>query len=285
MKRCDPVIRLYGSHNLKMGTIHPNAVVHENAQLADDVSVGPNCVVSAGARIGSGTTLMANVVIEPDVVIGTDNLFFPGSVMGATPQILGCGPDAETGRLVIGNRNTFREHVTVHRSMSPEGITLVGDENLLMIGAHVGHDCILEDKLVITNGVHMAGHCKLETGGWVSGLVGMHQFVTLGKWCYIAGHSTVGRDVPPYMTVAGNYPSKVRGINDRGVQRAGLGDARLKSLRKAQRQLYRKGGSLIENAKRMEEQEGLDPAVHEITDFIARSATHRFGRYLELFRQ
>ncbi len=284
-KKSDSAARLSVCNDLKMEIIHPSAVVHESAQLANDVSVGPYCVVGARARIGSDTTLMAHVVIEPDVVIGTDNLFFPGSVMGATPQILGCGPDAETGRLVIGNRNTFREHVTVHRSMSPEGITLVGDENLLMIGAHVGHDCILEDKLVITNGVHMGGHCKLETGGWISGMVGIHQFVTLGKWCYIAGLSTVSRDVPPYLTVGGNYPSRVRGINDRGVQRAGLGDAGLKSLQKAQRQLYRNGGSLIENAKHLEAQEGLDPAVREITGFISRSATHRFGRYLELFRQ
>lgn len=272
------------SNGLKIASIHPNAVVHESAQLADDVSVGPYCVVGAGVRIGSGTTLMAHVVIEPDVVIGRDNLFFPGSVMGAMPQILGWGLDAETGRLVIGSGNTFREHVTVHRSMSPDGITLLGDENLLMVGAHVGHDCILEDKLVITNGVHMGGHCKLETGGWVSGMVGIHQFVTLGKWCYIAGHSTVSRDVPPYMTVSGNYPSRVRGLNDRGVQRAGLGDAQSKNLQEAQRKLYRNGGTLVENAKRLEKQEGLDPAVYDITEFIARSAKHRFGRYRELFR-
>ena len=284
-KKFDAVVRVSVCNHLKMENIHPSAVVHESVQLADGVSMGPHCVVSAGVRIGAGTTLMANVVIEPDVVIGRDNLFFPGTVMGAMPQILGCGPNAEAGRLVIGCGNTFRENVTVHRSMSPDGATLLGDENLLMVGSHVGHDCILEDKLVITNGVHMGGHCKLETGGWISGMVGIHQFVTLGKWCFIAGHSTVSRDVPPYMTVSGNYPCKVRGINDRGVQRAGLGDTRLKSLQKAQRQLYRDGGTLIENAKHMEQQEGLDPAVVDITDFIARSAQHRFGRYLELFRQ
>ncbi len=267
-----------------MATIHPSAVIDADVQLADDVSIGPNCVVEKGVRIGAGTILMANCVIEKDVVIGKNNHFYPACCIGIMPQILGWGPDTETGKLVIGDNNTFRENVTVHRSMLTDSKTEIGNDNLLMMGVHIAHDCILEDKLVITNLVQLGGHCRLETGAWISGICGLHQFVTVGKWCYIAGQTAVPRDVVPYLMLSGSYPSKVRGVNDRGVRRAGLGDDDLKNIFRAYKQLYRGEGTVLENARKLSAEENPQGPVREMIDAIENSSQHRYGRYREQFR-
>ncbi|MCX5636567.1 MAG: acyl-[acyl-carrier-protein]--UDP-N-acetylglucosamine O-acyltransferase, partial [Planctomycetota bacterium] len=134
-----------------MTTIHPSAVVGKGAQLAPDVVIGPGCVIDGAVSIGPGTALDANVVIEGNVRIGKNNCFFPNCTLGCRPQILALGSDARIGGLVIGDGNTFREQVTIHPSMHPDGVTKVGNDNFIMVGAHVGHDCILEDKIVMSN--------------------------------------------------------------------------------------------------------------------------------------
>jgi len=268
-----------------MARIHPSAVIDADAHLADDVVVGPNCVIGKETQIGSGCTLAANVVIESGVVIGRNNHFYPHVAVGTLPQILGWGPDADAGGLVIGDNNTFREQVTLHRSMYPGEVTQIGSENLLMVGVHIGHDCVLEDKLVLTNLTQLSGHCKLETGVWISGLVGLHQFVTIGRWCYVAGHSTVIRDVPPFLVVSGNYPMRVRGVNGRGLRRAGFSETQQAAICRAYHQLYRcRQGSLLERARRMEQEDHWDENVRAMVENIKRSSQHRFGRHLELHR-
>jgi UDP-N-acetylglucosamine acyltransferase len=162
-----------------------------------------------------------------------------------------------------------------------------------MVGAHVGHDCILEDKIVMSNYVQISGHCKIETGVWLSGIVGLHQFVSLGKWCYAAGLAGINRDVPPFLIVSGHYPPKVRGVNKRGLVRAGLSEQQQQKIMEAYRKLYRQGGTLLENAKAMyreasltgEQEDGLDENVRAMLDSIIKSGEQRFGRYLEKFRE
>ncbi|MCK5172677.1 MAG: acyl-[acyl-carrier-protein]--UDP-N-acetylglucosamine O-acyltransferase, partial [Planctomycetes bacterium] len=188
-----------------MNKIHPNAVIDKSAQLAEDVIVGPNCVIDSGVNIGGGTTLGANVVIGKDVKIGQKNQFFANCVIGGKPQLLSLGDDDQIGGLVIGDNNIVREQVTIHPSIYPDKFTEIGNENLLMIGVHIGHDCVLEDKIVLSNYVQLSGHCKIETGVWISGLVAVHQFVTFGKWCYAAGFAGVNQDVPPFVIISGHY--------------------------------------------------------------------------------
>lgn len=264
--------------------VHPSAVVHKDVQLGQDVTVGPNCVVESGVSIDSGTVLGANVVIEKDVRIGKNNHFYPNCVVGGLPQLLDLGSDAETGGLMIGNQNTFREQVTIHRSIHPGKLTEIGNDNFLMVCAHVGHDCVLEDKIVMTNYVQLGGHCKVETGAWFSGLSGAHQFVTVGKWCYAAAHTTIIRDVPPFLIVSGSYPMRVRGVNTRGLKRAGLSQQQQQRIYDAYSKLYRHGGTLLENAKALAQQDGLDENARAMIDAISKSSQHRFGRYLETFR-
>jgi UDP-N-acetylglucosamine acyltransferase len=267
-----------------MTRVHRRAVVHKDAQLADSVIVGPNCVIDSGVSIDEGTMLDANVVIGENVKIGKNNHFFANCAIGGRPQILGLDLDKKIGGLVIGDRNIVREQVTIHPSIYQDRLTTIGNDNLLMIGAHIGHDCILEDKIVMSNYVQISGHCKIETGVWLSGMVGLHQFVTMGKWCYAAGLSGINRDVPPFLTVSGHYPLKVRGVNKRGLKRAGLTEEQQQQVIDAYRKLYRKGGALLENAKALAQEDGLDENVQAMVDMIIRSSQHQFGRYLEKFR-
>jgi UDP-N-acetylglucosamine acyltransferase len=267
-----------------MSRIHSSAVIHKNAQLDEDVTVGPNCVIESGVNIGSGTVLEPNVLINKDVEIGRGNHFFANCVIGGSPQILGADPDIEIGRLVIGDCNSIREQVTIHPSMYSGKVTKIGNDNLLMIGVHIGHDCVIEDKTVMSNYVQISGHCEIGTGVWFSGMVLLHQFITVGKWCYAAGLAGINHDVPPFMIVSGHYPPKVRGVNKRGMQRAGLNDQQQKNIFKAYKILYRNDGPLLEKAETLSAEDWIDDNVKAIIGSIKKSSEQRYGRHLEQFR-
>lgn len=265
--------------------IHPSAVVDKDAQLSQEVTIGPHCVISSRVSIGEGSVLDANVVINHNVQIGQGNHFYAHCVIGGRPQILGLSPEQRIGGLVIGDNNIFREQVTIHPSIHQDRCTRVGSDNLLMIGVHIGHDCVLEDKIVMSNYVQVSGHCKIETGAWLSGLVVLHQFVTLGKWCYAAGLAGINKDIPPFLIVSGHYPPRVRGVNKRGMNRAGLSRQQQERIVWAYKRLYRQGGTLLENARALAQQDGVDENVQAMIDMITKSSEHRFGRYLERFRR
>jgi len=264
--------------------IHPSAVVDKDVKLANDVVIGPNCVIKKGVLIGAGTKIGPNVVIGKDVKIGEKNEIFSNCIIGGRPQVLGLEADTKTGGLVIGNRNTIREQVTIHPSMYPDKCTSIGDDNLIMIGVHIGHDCVIEDKTVMSNFVQISGHCKIGTGVWFSGMVLLHQFITVGKWCYAAGLAGINHDVPPFLIVSGHYPPVIRGVNKRGLERAGISENSQKQIIAAYKKLYRGDGSLLEKAKQMTDKDNLDENVKAMVDAVIKSGQHRFGRYLEQFR-
>jgi UDP-N-acetylglucosamine acyltransferase len=137
----------------------------------------------------------------------------------------------------------------------------------------------------MSNYTQISGHCRIETGVWLSGMVLLHQFVTVGKWCYAAGLSGINKDIPPFLTVSGHYPPRVRGVNKRGLRRAGLSKEQQQQIIEAYRKLYRQEGTLLENAKALEQEDGLDENVRAMVDMILRSSQHPFGRYLEKFRE
>jgi len=264
--------------------VHPSSVVDGSVELSDGVIIGPNCVVESGVSIGCGTRLDANVVVGRNVEIGRNNWLFSNCVIGGMPQVLSFDHDSEYGRIVIGDNNTIREQVTIHPSMTPERFTRVGNENLIMIGVHIGHDCVVEDKVVLSNFVQVSGHCRIRTGVWFSGMVLLHQFVTIGRWCYAAGLTGINHDVPPFVMVSGHYPPRVRGVNKRGLDRAGMSGQEQGRILDAFKKLYRSGGPLLENARALAEEDGLDENVREMVEVIMNSSKHRFGRYLETFR-
>jgi UDP-N-acetylglucosamine acyltransferase len=267
-----------------MANIHPTAIVSKKAQLAPDVVIGPYCVVDEDVAIGAGTILEAHVIVYRGVQIGSGNRIFPNSVIGGVPQILGLQSNVKMGRLVIGDRNMIREGVTIHPSKYEGQATTIGNNNLLMIGTHIGHDCVIADNIVLSNLVQIAGHVHIESGAWLAGLAASHQFVTIGGWSFIAGQTGLSRDVPPFLIVSGQHPPKVRGINKRGLRRAGLNEQQQERIHNAYHQLYRQGGTLLANAKSLAAQDGLDGNVRAMVDSIFKSCQHRFGRYREVLR-
>ena len=268
-----------------MAQIHPSAVVDKSVELADGVVIGPNCVIEEADSIGADTVLDANVVIGKNVKVGRNNRFYANCVIGRAPQMLGMDESKQTGGLVIGDNNVIREQVTIHPSRYPDGCTRLGSDNLVMVGVHIGHDCILEDKMVLSNYAQISGHCYIQTGVWLSGLVAVHQFVTIGKWSYAAGLAGINHDVPPFVIVSGHYPPRVRAVNKRRLKAAGLSEQEQEKICEAFRKLYRRGGTLLENAKALAEQDGLDKNVRDMVDVIIKGSQHRYGRYREQFRR
>jgi len=270
-----------------MANIHPTAVIDADVQLADDVTVGPFCVIEKGVSIGSGTILANNVVIGANTVIGKKNQFYSHTAIGLMPQVLGWGMDTEIGGLVIGDGNAFREQTSVHRSMYPDSVTRIGSNSLFMVSTHIGHDCVVGDQVVLTNLVALAGHCHLEDGVWISGLVGVHQFVTMGRWSYVAGHTSVARDVTPFVMLSGSYPTHIRSINIRGMQRGGYTQEQQDAVLKAYGRLYGKkqDGTLLATARAMAQEEDVDDVVRLMLDNIENASQHRYGRYLETTRR
>jgi UDP-N-acetylglucosamine acyltransferase len=264
--------------------VHPSAVVDKEAQLGPNITIGPGCVIEKAVTIGAGTILDANVIVRKEVTIGKNNHSFPNCVVGGRPQMLNMGPDGAYGGLVMGDGNVIREQVTIHPSIREGEYTRIGNDNFLMIGVHIGHDCILEDKIVMSNYAQISGHCKIETGVWLSGMVLLHQFVTLGKWCYAAGLAGINHDVPPFLIVSGHYPSRVRGVNKRGLGRGGFSEEQQQHIIEAYEKLYRRKGTLLASAKALAQEDGLDENVRAMIDTITKSSKHRFGRYLETFR-
>jgi len=270
-----------------LAQIAPTAIIDKSAQLGDGVRVGPGCVIERDVRIGDECELVANVLVCQGTRMGSGNLMGAGCVLGEAPQIKGV-PRSASGELVIGEGNTFREYVTIHRGSSyGGGKTVVGDHNYLMAQCHLGHDVEMEDHVLMANLSNIAGHCRIESYAWLCAYTGAHQFVTIGRYAYAAGYSAIGRDAPPYMKVAGDSPSRVRSLNLTGLSRAGLGKESLVALRGAFGVLYRrrKGQTLGEAVAALDAEPGLDEHVRYLVDFLKRSAQDRFGRYRELARK
>lgn len=264
--------------------IHPTAVIASTAQIGPNVTVGPYTVIDEGAVIGDNTQLDTHVVIGKNTRMGKNNRILAGAVIGRPPQILGFDDNTRIGGLTIGDNNIIREYVTIHPSMFPDENTIVGNNNLLMINVHLGHDCVLEDKIVISNCTQVSGHCKVETGAWLSGMVAIHQFVTIGQWCYAAGYAGINHDVPPFVIVSGHYPVEIRAINKRGLGRAGLSEEESSAVFSAFKYIWRNDGPVLERVKELAEKDDLEAPVRMMVDSMLNSSKQRYGRHLELFR-
>ena len=221
-----------------MASIHPTAVVDSGAEIAADVSIGPFCVVEAGAFIGEGCRLASHVVIKAGTRLGRDNSVSEAAILGGRPQHLRAGE--QVGKLRIGESNSIREHVTIHCGLGKDDWTEVGNHNLIMVNAHIAHDCHIGNHLVLTNNVMIAGHVSVGDRAYVSGAVGIHQFCRIGQLAMVGGQAHLNRDVPPFVTVDG-LSSHVVGLNMIGLRRNGFGESDIQQLKAAYRVIYRSG--------------------------------------------
>ncbi|MGJ8673169.1 acyl-ACP--UDP-N-acetylglucosamine O-acyltransferase [Rubritalea sp.] len=222
--------------------VHPTAVISEKASIGNDVLIGPYCVIGDNVTIGDRCELKSHVVIDGITEIGEDNAFFAFSAIGQQTQDLKYKGDPTY--LKIGDRNTFRENVTIHRSTVTETPTTIGDDNNFLAYSHVAHDCVVGNHCIFSNNATIGGHVIVEDYVIISGLSGVHQFCRLGAHSLIGGCTKIVQDVAPFVIVDGS-PAAVRSINQVGLQRRGFTDQDIAYLRRAYKRLFLKKNTNI----------------------------------------
>lgn len=213
--------------------IHPTAIIDPGAELGEGVEVGPYAIVGAQVRIGKRARLLAHAVVLGPCQMGEDNVVHSFAVVGGAPQDKRAG--GEEGSLIVGHKNVFREHVTVHRGTQGRP-TRIGDENLFMVGTHVAHDVVVGSSVIFANGVMLAGHVQVEDHVTFGGAAAVAQRVRVGESAFVAGGSMVERDVPPFVVVQGDR-ARIRALNKVGLVRRGFTEDEIASLSRALRSL------------------------------------------------
>jgi UDP-N-acetylglucosamine acyltransferase len=256
--------------------VHPTAVIDPAADIGESVEAGPFVVVEGDVRVGAGCVLRAGAHLVGPLTMGCQNSVFSYAVLGERPQHLHY--QGEPARLVIGDYNVIREHVTIHRGTAATGETRVGSHNFLMANCHVAHDCRVGDHCILANGALLAGHCTLENNVYMSGNSAIHQFVRIGRLALLSGVSASTKDIPPFVIQRRiNY---VVGVNVIGMRRAGIPNRGIDAVRKAFHVLYREGHLLPVALAKIERELGESPEVAEMVAFIrasTRGITLSFG--------
>ena len=214
--------------------IHPTAIVHENAQVHDSAEVGPYAIIDEHVTLGADCELGPHVHLTGHTTISSGNRFHTGCVIGDAPQDVKY--NGEPTRLIIGDGNTFREHVTIHRSNSLDEETQIGSENFFMANSHVGHNSVVGNKAILANGALVGGHAMIGDGAFLSGNAVVHQFCRVGSLAMMQGCSGVSLDLPPFTIVRGI--NGMCGLNSVGLKRAGFAAEERRELKQAYPALF-----------------------------------------------
>ncbi len=249
--------------------IHKTAIVDPNAELGKEVTVGPYSIIGPKVKIGANTRIDSHVIIKGPTEIGERCTIFPFASIGDIPQDLKF-KGGET-KLIIGNDNIIREYVTINRGTEEGGgVTVIGDHNFFMAYAHIAHDCIINNHVIMANGATLAGHIEIEDHAIIGGLVAIHQFVKIGRNSFIGGCSAVPQDVPPFCLAVGNR-ARLYGLNLTGLKRNNFTNQTIKRLKDAYRILFRSGLTLNEAIKQIQQKITDSPEVNHLIEFIKKS--------------
>ena len=250
--------------------IHPTATVHPKAILGSAVEVGPYSIIGADVRVGDGTKIEAHCLIAGWTTIGKENHIHHGVTIGTTPQDFKY--KGEKGEIIIGNNNIIREFVTIHLP-SGGGQTIIGNENFIMVHAHVPHNCKIGNQVVVGGYVGLAGYTEIEDQVIIGGLAGVHQFVRIGRLTMVGAQSKVTQDIPPFMLVEGN-PAQVRGVNSIGLQRRGISQESQTEIKKAFKLIYESGHNTSQAAKEIKKRLRPLPEIESLVSFLEKES-HR----------
>lgn len=245
--------------------IHPSAIVHPKAKLAEDVEIGPFSIIGENVEIGAGTKIMSSVVIDGWTTIGCRNRIYPGVTIGMAPQ--DNGYKGERAFVRIGDDNEIREYVTIHRAANEDGITTVGSGNLLMAYVHVAHNCTVGNQVTMANYAGMAGHSSIGDQAVIGGLVGIHQFARIGRLCMIGGLAKINKDIPPFTICDGN-PARIFGINFRGMSRRGINAEERQHMKKAIRLLCGSGLTVSQAVETITKDLPDIEVIRQLVDFV-----------------
>lgn len=263
--------------------IHPTAIISKKAKLSEDIEVGPYAIIEDEVEIGRRVKVYSHAQILNGTSLGDGCQVHMGAILGHQPQIR--REQNQTGRLLIGRRNIFREYTTVHRSSAATGATVIGDENYLMGFSHIAHDCRLGSQITVCNGALIAGHVTIEDRAFISGNVTVHQFCRLGRLSMVGGLARVAKDVPPYMLVKGD--SVVWAINSVGLRRANLSLRARSEIKQAFKLLY-KSGLNIKQAVAQLQKRSSSAEIKHLADFVLNSTrgicVHKDSRLWEKIR-
>ena len=246
--------------------IHPTAIIHPGAQLHESVRVGPYSVIDEHVTVGAGCELAPHVHLTGHTTIGAENRFHTGCVIGDAPQDLKYGD--EPTWLIIGDRNLFREHVTIHRSNSPDEDTRIGTKNFFMANSHVGHNSIIGNKVILANGVLIAGHAMIGDGAFIAGNAVVHQFCRVGTMAMMQGCAGVSLDLPPFTIVRGI--NGMCGLNSVGLKRAGFSAEERSQLKKAYHAIFL-SDDLLKDALEKARKAFTGVLAEQLIDFVATS--------------
>jgi len=255
-------------------SIHPSAVVESGANIAAGCHIGPFCHVGPEVTLHEGVVLKSHAVVTGLTEIGAETVIFPFANIGDIPQDLKYA--GEKTQLIVGKRNRIREGVTMNTCTDGGGgVTRVGDDNLFMTGAHVGHDAIVGNHVVVANQSAIAGHCIIEDGVIIGGLSGIHQFVRIGRGAIIGAVTMVTNDVIPYGLVQGPRGA-LDGLNLVGLKRRGVAKEDINALRAAYQALAQGEGAFQERARRLSEEAPNSQYVRDVVDFVLKGSDRSF---------
>ncbi|HVU09429.1 MAG TPA: acyl-ACP--UDP-N-acetylglucosamine O-acyltransferase [Verrucomicrobiae bacterium] len=248
--------------------IHPTAVIHSGAQIGADCKIGPYCVIGENVILGEKCKLHSHVVIDGHTKLGDENEIFPFASIGLKTQDLKW--KSGVTRTEIGDKNTFREFVTIHSATGDGEVTRVGSRNHILAYCHIAHNCILGNNTIMSNVATLAGHVIVEDHAVIGGLAAIHQFCRVGKMAMIGGCSKVVQDVPPFMIADGN-PAETRTINKVGMERNGVSEEAQNALRQAYKILFREGLSISNALVKIETELKPLPEILHLIQFVKTS--------------
>jgi UDP-N-acetylglucosamine acyltransferase len=248
--------------------IHKSAIIHPEAKIADNVSIGPFTVVEQNVIIGEGTQIASSALIASGTRIGTGCKISHGAVLGTLPQDLKFGDEETT--LEIGNGTTIREYCTLNRGTKAHMKTVVGSNCFVMAYVHVAHDCTVGNNVILVNAVNMAGHVDIEDFAIIGGLTPIHQFVRIGQHAMVGGGLRAGKDVPPYI-IGGNDPMSFGGTNIIGLKRRGFSPEAIANIEITYHYLYEIGLNVTQAVQKIKAELTQTPEVITILEFIAKS--------------
>jgi UDP-N-acetylglucosamine acyltransferase len=248
--------------------VHSTAVIHPRAEIAADCEIGPYCVIGEHVRLGEGCRLHSHVVIDGRTRLGRENEVFPFASIGLKTQDLKWNGGVTWTQ--IGDRNTFRESVTVHSATTDGEMTVIGSDNHILAYSHVAHNVVLGNHVIMSNVATLAGHVTVEDHAVVGGLAAVHQFCRIGRMAIVGGCSKVVQDVPPFMMADGN-PAQTRTINKVGLERNGIGEEAQSALKQAYRILFREGLTITNALQRIQNDFPALPEIQHLVKFIRES--------------
>ncbi|MFA6132692.1 MAG: acyl-ACP--UDP-N-acetylglucosamine O-acyltransferase [Phycisphaerae bacterium] len=260
--------------------------IDASARVAAEATVGPFCVIGPGVTIGPHTVLTRRVSVSGRTIIGSANIIEEGCVLGSSPQDLKYA--GSSTMLIIGHRNRFGPRVTAHiGTEAGGGLTRIGNDNLLLDGCHIAHDCFVDDHTVLGREVLLAGHVLVQSGAVVSDLAGAHHFTTIGRYARVGPRTPVRRDVPPFTNFCGEdhekLPPAVRGVHENGMRAAKLSPGEEAELRKALRELFEDETALQTKIEQLVNM-GVEGEAAALCEFCQHSLQGVYGRYRELLR-